>query len=165
MLRTTTFTWLFRCCVFYTPTYLCMEHSTYTTRAPQFATLAVPTDRSTRSAFCGLLDIVWRASNLSVELSCLMFANSQGNNLGEKGHSAPMKPTMSMNTASKTLNLQSSLKAADLSSILHSEYVNQKKLVRTANAPPLPVLWRRSVCSTVHQSQIQGCPSDWRSKI
>ena len=82
--RTATFTWLFRCCVFYTPTYLCMEHSTYTTRAPQFATLAVPTDRSTRSAFCGLLDIVWRASNLSVELSCLMFANSQGNKFWRK---------------------------------------------------------------------------------
>ena len=56
-----------------------------------------------------------------------------------------MKPTMGMNTASKTLNLQSSLKAADLNSILHSEYVYRKKMVRTANVPPLPVLWQRSV--------------------
>ena len=38
-----------------------------------------------------------------------------------------MKPTMGMNTASKTLNLQSSIKAADLNSILHSEYVYRKK--------------------------------------
>lgn len=38
-----------------------------------------------------------------------------------------MKPTMGLNTSAKTLNLQSSLKAADLDANLHSQFVNRQK--------------------------------------
>ena len=46
-----------------------------------------------------------------------------------------MRPTMGMNTSSKTPNLQSSLKATEINSVLHSEYVKRKNIGQIGQHP------------------------------
>ena len=84
VLPTAMFTWLFRCCVFYRPTYLCMRHSTYTTSAPKFATLTYLMDRITRWASISFLNIVWLADQFLPKTTWLMCANLPGNKLWRK---------------------------------------------------------------------------------
>ena len=62
----------------------------------------------------------------------------QGTNLGEKQHSAPMQPTMNMDTAAKTLNLQTDVKVSEVEAMIYDDFTKTDK--RWSNKPTAPYL-------------------------
>ncbi len=55
-------------------------------------------------------------------LDNLLITLFQGTHFGLKKHSAPMQPTMNLDTSSKTLNLQANLKAREVEEIIFNDY-------------------------------------------
>ena len=72
----------------------------------------------------------------------------QGTNFGMKSHSAPMQPTMNMDTAAQTLNLQSDIKVCDLEERIFNDFHKSNKT--WSNSPTAPFT------TTLAEGLIQG---------
>ena len=63
-------------------------------------------------------------------------SNQEGANFGTKSHTAAVQPTMDMDNAAQTMNLQSDLKACELEEIVYNDYQKTvKKWSDTLTSP------------------------------
>ncbi len=82
----------------------------------------------------------------------------QGTNFGLKKHSAPMQPTMNLDTSSKTLNLQANLKAREVEEIIFNDYhYSHKTWSSLPTAPYTTTLAEGIINGIMKRSLLYGC--------
>ena len=78
----------------------------------------------------------------------------QGTNFGVKSHSCPMLPTMGLDRSANNLNVQADIKAAEIDTFCHSQYVNNKKNWSTHPTAPYVTAFGEGLISHEYRCSI-----------